>query len=270
MSSPSRFSPGQLLTIPRCLRGKIEDVNLPVSKVDIIVSEWMGYCLLYEAMLDSVLWARDRYLVTDGLMVPSHTTLHIAPLTDPDYIADHVSFWQSVYGFSMSSMLANIYDEVLIQDLKSSILAADSTPFLRLPLHTITTTDLTFTQRPFSMQVKEDIDTLDGWVIWFDTFFLPSRDDTVSSNAHAEDWPKKGGKGVAFTTGPGGPETHWRQGVLLIDHGKREAKALKKGQIIRGHIGYKKREENSRELDIEIRWDVEGSEERGNQVWFMR
>ena len=92
----------------------------------------------------------------------------------------------------------------------------------------------------------------------------------VSSSAHAEDWAKKGGKGVAFTTGPGGPETHWRQGVLLIDHGKREAKPLKKGQVIRGHIGYKKREENSRELDIEIRWDVEGSEEKGNQVWFMR
>ncbi len=254
----------------RCLRGKIEDVVLPVLKVDIIVSEWMGYCLLYEAMLDSVLWARDHYLAPNGLMIPSHTTLHIAPLTDPDYIADHVSFWQSVYGFSMKSMLANIYDEVLIRDLKSSILAADSTPFLQLPLHDITTADLTFAQRPFSMQLNEDIDALDGWVIWFDTFFLPSREDVIPPNAHAEDWAKKGGKGVAFTTGPGGPETHWRQGVLLIDHGKREAKALKRGQVIKGHIGYKKREENSRELEIEIRWDVEGSEERGTQVWFMR
>src|SRR5437868_1889538 len=26
-----------------CLRGKIEEVKLPVEKVDIIVSEWMGY-----------------------------------------------------------------------------------------------------------------------------------------------------------------------------------------------------------------------------------
>src|ERR1700712_3168906 len=28
-----------------CIRGRIEDVTLPVDKVDIIVSEWMGYCL---------------------------------------------------------------------------------------------------------------------------------------------------------------------------------------------------------------------------------
>lgn len=44
------------------LKGKIEEVKLPVKNVDIIVSEWMGYFLLFESMLDSVLFARDRYL----------------------------------------------------------------------------------------------------------------------------------------------------------------------------------------------------------------
>jgi hypothetical protein len=32
------------------------------GKIDILVSEWMGYFLLFEGMLDSVLYARDRYL----------------------------------------------------------------------------------------------------------------------------------------------------------------------------------------------------------------
>ena len=45
------------------LKGKMEEVVLPVDKVDIIISEWMGYFLLYESMLDTVLFARDRYLV---------------------------------------------------------------------------------------------------------------------------------------------------------------------------------------------------------------
>lgn len=49
------------------IQGKIEEVQLPVEKVDIIISEWMGYCLLYEAMLDSVLTARDRWLA-EGLI----------------------------------------------------------------------------------------------------------------------------------------------------------------------------------------------------------
>ena len=46
------------------IKGKMEEIVLPVDKVDIIISEWMGYFLLYESMLDTVLYARDRYLVS--------------------------------------------------------------------------------------------------------------------------------------------------------------------------------------------------------------
>ena len=48
----------------------MEEIELPVPQVDIIISEWMGYFLLYESMLDSVLWARDKYLAKDGKMLP--------------------------------------------------------------------------------------------------------------------------------------------------------------------------------------------------------
>jgi len=41
----------------------MEEVVLPVKHVDIIISEWMGYFLLYESMFDTVIYARDRYLV---------------------------------------------------------------------------------------------------------------------------------------------------------------------------------------------------------------
>ena len=49
------------------VRGKMEEVQLPVDKVDIIISEWMGYFLLYESMLDSVIYARNKYLKEDGV-----------------------------------------------------------------------------------------------------------------------------------------------------------------------------------------------------------
>lgn len=45
------------------IKGKVEEVELPVEKVDIIISEWMGYCLFYESMLNTVLYARDKWLV---------------------------------------------------------------------------------------------------------------------------------------------------------------------------------------------------------------
>ena len=41
----------------------MEEVVLEDEQVDIIISEWMGYCLFYESMLNTVLYARDKYLV---------------------------------------------------------------------------------------------------------------------------------------------------------------------------------------------------------------
>ena len=51
--------PAQLGAVIEVIQGTIETVELP-EKVDIIISEWMGYFLLRESMLDSVLVARDR------------------------------------------------------------------------------------------------------------------------------------------------------------------------------------------------------------------
>jgi len=50
------------------VRGKVEEVTLPdgIEKVDIIVSEWMGYCLFYESMLNTVIYARDKWLVIES------------------------------------------------------------------------------------------------------------------------------------------------------------------------------------------------------------
>jgi type I protein arginine methyltransferase len=67
------------------LQGKMEEVQLPFPKVDIIVSEWMGYFLLYESMLDTVLYARDKYLNEDGLIFPDKATIFMAGIEDGDY-----------------------------------------------------------------------------------------------------------------------------------------------------------------------------------------
>ena len=59
------------------IHGKVEEVELPVESVDIIVSEWMGYCLFFESMLDSVLAARDKWLVPGGLIFPDQVKLYV-------------------------------------------------------------------------------------------------------------------------------------------------------------------------------------------------
>lgn len=67
------------------IKGKMEEIELPVKNVDIIISEWMGYFLLYESMLDSVLWARDKYLSPGGKMLPDRAELYIAAIEDSQY-----------------------------------------------------------------------------------------------------------------------------------------------------------------------------------------
>jgi len=67
------------------IQGKMEEVKLPFEQVDIIVSEWMGYFLLYESMLDTVLYARDRYLVKGGLIFPDKASICLAGIEDGEY-----------------------------------------------------------------------------------------------------------------------------------------------------------------------------------------
>ena len=105
------------------LHGKMEELVLP-EKVDIIVSEWMGYFLIYESMLNTIVAARDKWLkphvwmlfcdtVSDnvlwfnvvvvlsygvqGLMFPSHARIYILPFNFDDYWAEHIAYWKDVY-----------------------------------------------------------------------------------------------------------------------------------------------------------------------------
>jgi hypothetical protein len=48
------------------IKGKVEEITLPVEHVDIIISEWMGYFLLYESMFDTVIFAREKWLRKGG------------------------------------------------------------------------------------------------------------------------------------------------------------------------------------------------------------
>ena len=73
------------------VKGKLEEVALPFEQFDIIISEWMGYFLLYESMLDTVLLARDKYLKPDGLIFPDVATLYLAAIEDSEYKEEKIN-----------------------------------------------------------------------------------------------------------------------------------------------------------------------------------
>lgn len=87
----------ETITVFECM---IEDFQLPGGvKVDIIVSEWMGFYLLHEGMLDSVLFARDHFLADDGSMFPESASIIVAPCSMPSFFED----WEDVNGVKMQA-----------------------------------------------------------------------------------------------------------------------------------------------------------------------
>jgi type I protein arginine methyltransferase len=65
------------------VKGKVEHLRLPDDeKVDIIISEPMGFMLIHERMLESYMIARAMFLKPGGLCFPTSGTLHVAPFTD--------------------------------------------------------------------------------------------------------------------------------------------------------------------------------------------
>lgn len=240
-------------------------MTLPVKKVDIIVSEWMGYCLLYEAMLDSVIWARDHYLNANGLMIPSHATMRLSLFADDDYISDKITFWNSVYGFKMSCMRAKAYDDIVIRTVKPDAVSSRSETLLELHLHTVQKDDLNITGANFALAARQDIDQLHGFVIHFDIFFTTNQEAGISDAR------------TSFTTGPLGPETHWQQALALIDSSKLGTTRLKANEDVHGSVDLRKGKENFRELEITINWQVAHDEQGGEvptslrrQTWSMR
>lgn len=66
----------------KLVRGRIEEVTLAEPVVDVLVSEWMGYFLLFEGMLESVIHARNKYLSPSGIMLPNECSITMMAVGD--------------------------------------------------------------------------------------------------------------------------------------------------------------------------------------------
>lgn len=131
--------------IVEVIQGKMEEVILPVESVDVIISEWMGYFLLYESMLDSVLFARDRYLKKDtGIMMPDKAVLYMAGIEDSDYRAEKLDYWENVYGFDMSVIKHLAMSEPLVDTVSSEAVMTNAVPILSIDILTCKKEDLAF------------------------------------------------------------------------------------------------------------------------------
>ncbi|XP_069928562.1 protein arginine N-methyltransferase 3 isoform X1 [Oryctolagus cuniculus] len=126
------------------IKGKIEEVRLPVEKVDVIISEWMGYFLLFESMLDSVLYAKSKYLTKGGSVYPDICTISLVAVSDVNKHADRIAFWDDVYGFNMSCMKKSVIPEAVVEVLDPKTLISDPCGIKHIDCHTTSISDLEF------------------------------------------------------------------------------------------------------------------------------
>jgi protein arginine N-methyltransferase 3 len=233
------------------------------EKVDIIISEWMGYGLLFEGMLDSVLRARDMYLKPDGIMVPSHCNIRLAPISDADWIADSTSekFWKDIYGFDFSPMipggLLNTH-EIGVFDVPEKALCGSATSHL-LEMKTVSVQDLSF-KVPLRMTLDRDITSLQAIAIWFDTIFIHPGSSQDVKTLDNVDWGMNGIPGLGFSTGPSNTPTHWHQAVLLLDPEVAEKQAYKKGTVLEGSLTYAKEKGDDRGITVTVEWKGKGEQ----------
>ena len=137
------------------IRGKVEEVELPVPKVDIIISEWMGYCLYYESMLDTVLFARDKWLGEGGLVFPDRATLYVCAIEDSRYKEERFDFWDDVYGFNMSRIKSLSLAEPLVEHVNRNTVVTNNCLLKEFDIQTGKKEDIAFTS-PFHLQIRRN------------------------------------------------------------------------------------------------------------------
>ncbi|GLH05504.1 Histone-arginine methyltransferase CARMER [Gryllus bimaculatus] len=209
------------------VKGRLEDTVLPLNQVDVVVSEWMGYFLLFEAMLDSVIYARDHHMIKGGLLLPNRCSISLVGLADTVRHKELIGFWTDVYGYRMSCLQREVVREPTVEVVPQHMLVTTASVLTQIDLYTCTVGNLDFTSE-FSLQVMRD-ESLTALVGYFDVFF---------------DLPQT----VHFSTGPHAAPTHWKQTVFFLD----EPIFVKQGDTVTGKLICQRHQTEVRSLIITI------------------
>uniref|UniRef100_A0A6N2MRV8 Protein arginine N-methyltransferase domain-containing protein n=1 Tax=Salix viminalis TaxID=40686 RepID=A0A6N2MRV8_SALVM len=216
------------------LKGKIEDIELPVAKVDIIISEWMGYFLLFENMLNSVLYTRDKWLANDGIVLPDKASLYLTAIEDAEYKEDKIEFWNNVYGFDMTCIKKQAMGEPLVDTVDQNQIVTNCQMLKTMDISKMASGDTSFTV-PFKLVAERD-DYIHALVAYFDVSF---------TKCH---------KLTGFSTGPRSRATHWKQTVLYLE----DVLTICQGEALTGSMTVAPNKKNPRDIDITIKYSLNG------------
>uniref|UniRef100_A0A914D4H0 type I protein arginine methyltransferase n=1 Tax=Acrobeloides nanus TaxID=290746 RepID=A0A914D4H0_9BILA len=215
--------------------GKVEEISIP-EKVDILISEPMGYMLVNERMLESYMHAR-RFLKPGGKMFPTVSDLHLALFMDDAlYIEQNqkASFWsqEHFHGINLSALRQQSFIEIFKQPIVDTwhvgILTSPSVKwsinFEKDPVEKLHKINI-----PFELPATRT-GYIHGIATWFDVGFLGS-EQTV--------W---------LSTAPTEPLTHWYQVRCLLQ----KPIMVYAGQNVLGRLLMVANDKQSYDVEIEV------------------
>ncbi|CAL1377274.1 unnamed protein product [Linum trigynum] len=188
-----------------------KSIKIEPHSLDVLVSEWMGYCLLYESMLGSVLFARDKWLKPGGAILPDTAIMYAAGFGRS---CTSLPFWEDVYGFNMSCVGNELVQDAaripIVDVVQDSDLVTHASVLQKFDLATMSPDDVDFTAT-IELEPKSDNAVANlteskaalcyGIVVWFDTGF---------TSRFCKEMP------ALLSTSPYTPKTHWCQTLLTL------------------------------------------------------
>lgn len=178
----------------------VEKLELPVL-CDTLVSEWMGFYLLHEAMLNSVLFARDKFLKPDGRIYPEKCTIYASPLGLEDVYEEQMYF-RDLHGIDFSTVFAPTALESpdVTRGITPENVIAEPQALVNLDVRTITVKDLVKISRDLTFVTTRQA-MFAGVGLWFDCTF-----------------PATGmNPPIVLDTSPSAPKTHWVQTIIYFN-----------------------------------------------------
>ena len=232
------------------IKGQIEAVELPVEKVDVIVSEWMGFYLLHESMLDSVIFARDKWLSPTGVMVPAIATLYVAPVNMSSYVNENFRVWEKAYGYDFSpfqtATMTSTAQQPVITCINSSQLLAEAQSVIELDLKTVTIYEVQNIEKVITFELAKS-GLLHAFSLWFDVHFTAPPENCRKDRVQVS----------TLSSSPFVEDTHWKQTVIFIPM----SASLDEGENISCKLELGQDKTNKRHYNISIETLADGIEE---------
>jgi type I protein arginine methyltransferase len=244
----------------KVIKKKVEELIVleDLPQVDIIISEWMGYCLLYEGMLPSVLYARDHFLVKGGLIFPDRAKIFVAGVNDQAYKFYNDLFYQkehNPYGVSLQALVKQRRNFVEVQTLKPEQVISTGCKVFDVDLNSCTVDDLQFSSEYSLMILPRDQNggvttqrqDFNGLVMWFETDF------PIANNMRED-------QKIVLSSSPLQPLTHWKHQLLYFQEPEHQMLSVPVGERVSGSLALRRNPEDIH--DIEIKASVAFSERR--------